>query len=107
MWRATVLNAVKLGTYDSLKHKIIDDGYLKDGYACHFVASFCAGFFMSLATTPIDNVKTRIMIQKKGGVKYAGMFDCAKNMYRTEGGFPAFYGGFGPAWARFAPFTVI
>jgi hypothetical protein len=61
MWRATILNAVKLGTYDSLKHKIIDEGYLKDGYLCHFVASFCAGFFMALATTPIDNVKTRIM----------------------------------------------
>ena len=34
MWRATILNAVKLGSYDSLKHKIIDSGLLQDGYAC-------------------------------------------------------------------------
>ena len=105
--RATTINAVKLGTYDSLKHKIIDDGYLTDGYACHFVASFCAGFFMSVATTPIDNVKTRIMNQKKGGVQYSGMLDCCKHMVKNEGGFSAFYGGFGPAWARFGPFNVI
>lgn len=32
---------------------------------------------------------------------------CAKYMYSNEGGFFAFYKGFGPTWARFAPFTTI
>lgn len=32
--RATLLNGTKLGTYDSIKHKIIDDGYMKDGKPC-------------------------------------------------------------------------
>lgn len=107
MWRAMILNAVKLGTYDTVKHKIIDDGYMKDGIPCQFTASCIAGFFMSVATTPIDNVKTRIMNQHKGGIQYKGIVDCGKTMFRTEGGFSSFYGGFGPAWARFAPLTII
>ena len=59
--RATLLNGTKLGTYDSIKHKIIDDGYLEDGRLCQFVASVFAGFFMTVVTSPMDNIKTRIM----------------------------------------------
>jgi hypothetical protein len=34
MVRAMLLNSTKLGTYDTIKHKIIDDGYLEDGKVC-------------------------------------------------------------------------
>ena len=34
MVRATMLNSTKLGTYDTIKHYIIDNGYMKDGKSC-------------------------------------------------------------------------
>jgi len=77
MIRAMILNSTKLGTYDTIKHGIIDNGYLKDGKLCQFVASVFAGFFMTIATSPMDNIKTRIMSQQG---KYKGIYDCAKDI---------------------------
>ena len=65
--RSIVLNFTKLGTYDIIKHKIIDDGYLKDGLLCQFVASIFAGFFTAVTSTPVDNIKTRLQNQRKSG----------------------------------------
>jgi solute carrier family 25 protein 14/30 len=59
--RAMKMNGTKLSVYDTIKHGIIDRGYLKDGIACQFWASVVAGFFQTVVTTPIDNIKTRIM----------------------------------------------
>lgn len=59
--RAMMNNGTKLCTYDTIKHGIIDGGYLEDGLACQFVSSFIAGFFMTVVTSPMDNIKTRIM----------------------------------------------
>ena len=77
MIRAMLLNSTKLGTYDTIKHSIIDNGYLKDGKPCQFVASVFAGFFMTVVTSPMDNIKTRIMSQQG---KYKGIYDCAVDM---------------------------
>jgi len=71
--RAMIMNGTKLAVYDSIKHTIIDGGYLKDGMACQFVAACFAGFFQTVATTPIDNIKTRIMNQAKG--KFSTFFN--------------------------------
>lgn len=90
--RAMILNATKLGTYDKIKHKIIDSGYLKDGRPCQFVASVCAGFAMTCTTTAMDNIKTRLMNNPD---KYSGIVDCAKKM-SAEGGYKMFFRGFGP-----------
>jgi len=60
-----------------------------------------------VVTCPIDNIKTRIMNQKPGGPQYTGMIDCGRQMIKNEGGLTSFYRGFGPTWARFAPFTTI
>lgn len=32
--RATLLNSTKLGTYDSIKHALIDNGYMVEGISC-------------------------------------------------------------------------
>ena len=96
MVRATVLGATYLGTYDSIKHEIINRGYMKDGVTCQFASSIVAGFFITAATTPFDNMKTRIMNQgtnalsigRKGKdipIKYTGMIDCATKMLKYEG----------------------
>ena len=61
MIRAVLLNGTKLGTYDTIKHGIIDNKILEDGKVCQFVASVWAGLFMTIVTSPMDNIKTRIM----------------------------------------------
>ena len=61
MIRAMKMNGTKLAVYDSIKHGIIDGGYMKDGVVAQFVASVGAGFFQTVVTAPMDNIKTRIM----------------------------------------------
>jgi len=61
MLRATILNSVYLGTYDTSKHALIDSGYLNEGLKVQFLASFISGFFVSLFTSPADNIKTVVM----------------------------------------------
>ena len=71
-----MLNSTKLGSYDTIKHFIIDNGYLTDGMQCQFVSSVFAGFLMTCVTSPMDNIKTRIMSTGGKGL-YNGIFDCA------------------------------
>jgi hypothetical protein len=107
MMRATLLNATYLGSYDSIKHWIINNGYMADTKQCQFISTIFAGFCMTCTTSPMDNIKTRIMNQRGESLLYMGTVDCAKKMFLNEGGFTAFFKGFGPQWARFAPFTTI
>ena len=66
---------------------------------------------MAVVSSPADNVKTRIMNQRKSSsatsTQYHGIFDCIYKMIHHEGGVRAFYRGFGPQWARFAPLITI
>jgi hypothetical protein len=66
--RAMLMNGTKLAVYDSIKHGIIDNGYMKDGIQCQFAASVVAGFFQTVVTAPMDNIKTRIMNQGAGKI---------------------------------------
>ena len=61
MVRAMLMNGTKLAVYDTIKHKIIDLKILKDGVAVQFIAACVAGFFQTVVTAPMDNIKTRIM----------------------------------------------
>ena len=105
--RATMLNGTKLGTYDTIKHTLINSYGMEEGKKCQFMASVVAGFCMTVVTSPLDNIKTRIMNQRGQEKHYEGIIDCAKKMVKNEGGLISFYRGFGPQWARFAPFTTI
>jgi len=104
--RATLLNGTKLGTYDTSKQFFINQG-MQDGVKCQFMASIVTGFCITCVTSPMDNIKTRVMNQRGETKIYNGIVDCALKMYRNENGFMTFYKGFGPQWARFAPFTTI
>ena len=82
--RAMILNACQLGTYDHVKHTILRLQLLKDGAACHFASSICAGLVMAVATSPVDVIKTRLMNQPTGNDaprQYSGFADCLKKIY--------------------------
>ena len=105
--RAMMNNGTKLACYDGIKHAILDRQLVREGIPTQFVASVFAGFFQTVVTTPMDNIKTRVMNQGPEGPRYDGILDCAQKIIKNEGGPMAFYKGFGPTWARIAPFTTI
>ncbi|TNV76456.1 hypothetical protein FGO68_gene8735 [Halteria grandinella] len=108
--RAMILTASQLGTYDQIKHTLLNLGIVKDGPMCHFMSSMCAGIVMALATSPVDIIKTRLMNQSKssadGTCQYNGMLDCARKIRQSEG-LRGFYRGFTAQWVRMGPFTII
>lgn len=82
--RAVILNAIYMGNYDTVKHKLINGKYMKDGIPCQFTASVITGLMIVLATSPFDNIKTRVYNVKNSleqGLEYTGMTDCAKKMF--------------------------
>ncbi|KAL9313789.1 hypothetical protein ACSQ67_019241 [Phaseolus vulgaris] len=77
---------------------------MEDGLGTHVAASFAAGFVASVASNPIDVIKTRVMNMKVDA--YNGALDCALKTVRAEGPL-ALYKGFIPTISRQGPFTVV
>ena len=74
-----------------------------------FVGALCSLFFAVGASMPLDVVKSRLMSMPiADGVppQYSGMLDCFRQSLQSEGVL-VFWRGFGPAWAKLAPYTVI
>ncbi|KAK9072124.1 hypothetical protein SSX86_008556 [Deinandra increscens subsp. villosa] len=107
--RAMIVTASQLASYDQIKESIIKNGVMGDGLGTHVTASFAAGFVASVASNPVDVIKTRVMNMKvEEGVAppYKGAVDCALKTVRAEGPM-ALYKGFIPTISRQGPFTVV
>jgi solute carrier family 25 oxoglutarate transporter 11 len=104
-----IVTASQLASYDQAKEMILEKGLMSDGIGTHVSASFLAGFVASVASNPIDVIKTRVMNMKvEPGVEppYKGAFDCAMKTIKAEGPM-ALYKGFIPTISRQGPFTVV
>ena len=81
--RSVVVNAVHLGSYDTIKHFILDKNWMEEGFKCQFVTSVITGFLVTFFTSPLDNIKTKMMTRTLNQPKYTtvkpykGMIDCA------------------------------
>lgn len=110
IYRAFVVNAAELATYDTVKAFFLHRNWLGDTLANHFVSSFIAGFVATCAACPIDVSKTRLMNQpfdERGhGKLYRGMVDCLIKTARAEGPL-GLYKGFLPMWLRLGPWNMI
>ncbi|KAJ7547549.1 hypothetical protein O6H91_08G091400 [Diphasiastrum complanatum] len=108
--RAMVVTAAQLATYDQIKETLVSHNITRDGFATQVAASFSAGLVASVASNPIDVVKTRIMNMSvvEGGEEppYKGALDCAIKTVRAEGPM-ALYKGFVPTVTRQGPFAVV
>lgn len=102
--RAMIVTASQLASYDQFKESILGRGWMEDGLGTHVLASFAAGFVASIASNPIDVIKTRVMNMKAEA--YNGALDCALKTVRAEGPL-ALYKGFIPTISRQGPFTVV
>ncbi|XP_027149484.1 mitochondrial uncoupling protein 4 [Coffea eugenioides] len=107
--RAMIVTASQLASYDQIKEAILDHGVMNDGLGTHVTASFAAGFVASVASNPVDVIKTRVMnmkVQPGMAPPYSGAVDCALKTIRSEGPM-ALYKGFIPTISRQGPFTVV
>ncbi len=107
--RAMIVTASQLASYDQIKETILEKGIMRDGLGTHVTASFAAGFVASVASNPVDVIKTRVMNMKvEPGVAppYKGALDCALKTVKCEGPM-ALYKGFIPTISRQGPFTVV
>jgi len=106
--RACIVTTCQLGAYDQCKELLMGLGLFKEGSALHFSASLLAGFIASVASNPIDVIKTRIMNQKPGPdgqLPYSGQVQCFSKTVSGEG-FTALYKGFVPTFTRQAPYVI-
>jgi len=104
MMRACVLNGTKMACYDQISETIKRTNMIPVGFATQFVSAFGAGFFMAIAVTPFDMIRTQLMNQPTK--IYRGFFDCGTRLL-IQRGFRGLYAGFIPIWARFAPTTCL
>uniref|UniRef100_A0AC35FCP1 Mitochondrial 2-oxoglutarate/malate carrier protein n=1 Tax=Panagrolaimus sp. PS1159 TaxID=55785 RepID=A0AC35FCP1_9BILA len=106
--RAMVVNAAQLATYSQAKQAILASQYIKDGIFCHFLSSMISGLATTIASMPVDIVKTRIQNMKviDGKPEYKGAFDVLGRIVKNEGVF-ALWKGFTPYYLRLGPHTVI
>lgn len=107
--RAMLVTAAQLATYDQIKDSIKESQLVAEGLATQVVASCGAGVLASVASNPIDVVKTRVMNMKVAAgeaAPYRGALDCAVKTVRAEGPL-ALYKGFIPTVTRQGPFAIV
>lgn len=109
--RAALLTASQVPSYDHVKHALVDGGYAREGYACHFFCSMVAGVVAAAVTSPADLVKSRLMVQPVDpatgrGTLYSNIADCFLRVVRTEGPL-ALFKGFHTQWLRIGPHTTV
>ena len=105
--RAAILTATQLGTYDHVKHFILDLGVLKEGAALHFCSGTIAGFAVATTTSPVDTIRTRLFNQPLDangkGTLYKSMSDCLIKTVKSEGVFAIYKGSLDPTIAHRPP----
>lgn len=109
VYRALLINATSLATYDTTKSAISRIfGVDENGILNRFLSSFVTGFISSVVSSPIDVIKSRYMnsIKAEGMPKYTGPTDCLIQTVKTEG-LMSLYNGFMFLWMRIGPWAVI
>jgi hypothetical protein len=101
--RACVLNATKMGCYDTTKGYVTElTGWSRKDVRTAFCSAFVAGFFMTCTVAPWDMLRTKLMNQPTDQKIYNGFTDCLVKTVKQDGVL-SLWRGFIPIWARFAP----
>jgi hypothetical protein len=77
---------------------------LENGLESQVLAAAITGVIISIVSSPIDNIKTKLMTSPKG--TYTGIGHCAGKMMK-HGGIRSFYRGFMPQCLSMSPFVMI
>lgn len=101
--RGFMMNIGQIAFYDEVKILLLKSGYFKDDPRLHFMSSLAAGAIATAMTQPLDVLKTRAMNAKPGEFKN----QWAIVTHTAELGLKGFFKGFGPAFVRLGPQTII
>ena len=108
--RATVLAAAELSTYDEVKGQLLQTPYFQEGLLLTVCTSAISGWLSTLASSPFDVVKSRVMGQPLHadgtGKLYRGMVHCIVVSVQREG-VRSLYNGFWPNFGRIVPRVVV
>jgi len=108
--RATALAAAELATYDEVKTQLLQTGMFTPGLLVTAITSFASGYVSTVASSPFDVVKSRVMGQPLNpdgsGKLYSGMVDCFVKSSQSEG-MMSLYNGFWPNFGRVVPRVMI
>ncbi|CAL1710385.1 unnamed protein product [Somion occarium] len=104
IFRAVLMNASQLASYDFFKQELLKTKYFEDNIYCHTVASFAAGTVATTVCSPADVLKSRIMTAS--GKESASTLQVIKTSLRNEGAMFMFKGWL-PAWTRLQPTTML
>lgn len=109
--RATALAAAELSTYDEVKSQFLKRKIFEaPGLGLTLATAFISGFVSTVASSPFDVVKSRVMGQPLNpdgsGKLYSGMVDCFVKSSSTEGPM-SLYNGFWPNFGRVVPRVTI
>jgi len=110
MGRATALAAAELATYDEVKGLLKAKAGFTDGLALTCCTALASGYVSTVASSPFDVVKSRVMGQALNpdgtGTLYSGMVDCFVKCSQKEGPM-SLYNGFWPNFGRVVPRVTI
>jgi hypothetical protein len=109
--RAAAVAAVELSSYDECKELIVRSlGWAPSEVKTHLSASIAAGFLATIASSPFDVVKSRVMNQPVDangkGLRYSSTVDCFRKSIAAEGVL-SLWKGFLPNFARLGPHCVV
>jgi len=106
--RAIVVNAAQLGTYAQAKESLKSQAGMQEGLSLHFAAAMVSGLITTIASMPVDIVKTRLQNQKfvDGVPEYKGIADVFGRIIKNEGVL-SLWSGFLPYYFRLGPHTVL
>lgn len=106
--RAALVTASQLPMYYTSKRLLVHRcGWHTDAASTHVAAAVASSIAASLATCPVDVVKTRLLnTTPSSGTSTTSSVACVRAIARTEG-LLGFYKGLIPTMARLAPHTII
>ncbi|TFK91295.1 dicarboxylic acid transporter [Polyporus arcularius HHB13444] len=104
VFRAILMNASQLASYDFFKNELLKTGYFEDNIYVHTTASFAAGTVATTVCSPADVIKSRIM--SASGAEGKSAIHMLRTSFKNEG--PMFmFKGWVPAWTRLQPTTIL
>lgn len=103
VWRAAIINAAGISSYDHTKQLVVRLLGTDKGVAPQLAGSVVTGLVSAVVSAPLDVVKTRLM---NNGAAYSGPNDCLRQLVRSEG-VASLYKGFLPTYKRQAIFNAV
>uniref|UniRef100_A0AAQ5ZXT6 EF-hand domain-containing protein n=1 Tax=Amphiprion ocellaris TaxID=80972 RepID=A0AAQ5ZXT6_AMPOC len=111
LWRGNGINVIKIAPESALKFMAYEQikrliGSDKETLSIleRFIAGSLAGVIAQSTIYPMEVLKTRLALRRTG--QYAGISDCAKQIFRREG-LGAFYKGYIPNMLGIIPYAGI